>query len=191
MKRTSAKGVLVVAASLIALVGIGSNAAIADEAPAPEFIGVDGCKICHKKAADGDQYGKWLETRHAKAFETLGTPEAAKVATDKGLEGSPQQLDECLSCHVTAHGVAAERLGKKYTVEEGVGCEGCHGPGGVYKKKSIMEDREQALAAGMIIPTEETCTACHNDKSPTFKGFDFEKMRAKIIHPKPEAAVGG
>ena len=190
MTWTSTKSTLVLAVTLTAVLVAWPVPVLADDAPLPEFVGAGGCKICHKKAADGDQYGKWLTTGHAKAFETLGTPKAAEIAAAKGLEGSPQELDECLSCHVTAHGVEAERLGKKYKVEEGVGCESCHGAGGVYKKKAIMEDREKSLAAGMIIPTEETCTTCHNDKSPTFAGFDYEKMREKIIHPKPPAAEG-
>ncbi len=161
-----------------------------DEAP-PGFVGADGCKICHKKEADGNQYGKWLESPHAGAWKTLGTPEAAEVVKTLGLEGNPQEMDECLQCHVTAHGVAAERLGKKYAVEQGVGCESCHGPGEVYKKKSIMQDRDAAMAAGMVIPTADTCTQCHNDKSPTFDGFDFEEMKAKIAHPYPEKAAEG
>ena len=43
----------------------------------------------------------------------------------------------------------------------------------------------------MVIPTAETCTVCHNDKSPTFKEFDFEKMAAKIAHANPEKAAAG
>jgi hypothetical protein len=31
-------------------------------------------------------------------------------------------------------------------------CESCHGPGNEYKKMSIMNNREQALAAGMVLP---------------------------------------
>lgn len=153
-----------------------------------EFIGAAGCKMCHKKDATGNQYGQWLETRHAKAYETLGTDAAKKIAADKGLGDNPQEIDECLGCHVTGHGAAAELLGKKYDVAEGVGCESCHGAGGSYKKKKVMEDREAAVAAGMIVPTEETCTACHNDKSPTFDGFDFAEMAKKIAHPNPEKA---
>jgi hypothetical protein len=160
-----------------------------DEVAEPGFVGVGGCKMCHKKEADGNQHGKWLEGRHSKAFETLGGEKAAEIAAGLGHTGSPQELDECLSCHVTAHGVDAARLGKKYSIEEGVGCESCHGPGAVYKKKSIMADREQALAAGLVIPTEETCVTCHNEKSPTFTGFVFDEMVAKIAHPYPEAEV--
>ena len=42
-----------------------------------------------------------------------------------------------------------------------VGCEMCHGPGSEYKRKSVMRDREQALAAGLVIPTRDFCAKCH------------------------------
>lgn len=171
--------------------------AFAQEAKKPEaaapakahaFVGTDGCKLCHKLAAKGDQYGKWLASPHAKAFETLGTEAAMKVATAKGLKGNPQELPECLSCHVTAFGVKAELLGPKFKKEEGVGCESCHGAGADYKDKKTMEDHAAAMAAGLVMPTAETCKTCHNEKSPTYKAFDFTKAAALIAHPNPAKA---
>ncbi len=149
------------------------------------YVGVATCKMCHKKAKTGDQYGKWLESGHAKAYETLKGEAAAKIVAEKGLKGNAWELDECLQCHVTAHGVDAAQLGKKYKVEDGVGCESCHGPGSDYKKMKVMKDEAAAVAAGLVIPDEKTCVQCHNDKSPTFKGFDFEERFAKIAHPIP------
>jgi len=158
------------------------------------YIGVDGCKICHKSAKKGDQYGKWLEGPHAGAYKTLASEEAAAFAAERGLEGSPQEIDECLRCHVTAHGAKAELLGKKYDVKDGVGCESCHGPGADYKSKKVMESLEASVAAGLIVPSEETCLSCHNEDSPSFDGFVFEEMWAQIAHPRPaeaeEAAEG-
>jgi len=49
----------------------------------------------------------------------------------------------------------------------------------------VMKDHYAAVAAGLVVPTEETCTACHNDTSPTCKGFDFAEYSAKIAHPIP------
>jgi hypothetical protein len=49
-----------------------------------------------------------------------------------------------------------------------------------------MTDPEAAKAAGMVMAkTADACTKCHNDESPTFKEFDFEKRWAKIAHPVP------
>ena len=39
---------------------------------------------------------------------------------------------------------------------------------------------------GLVAPDEKLCTGCHNEESPTFEGFDYEKMLKKIAHPIPE-----
>jgi hypothetical protein len=154
------------------------------------FVGAGKCKTCHKKAEDGDQFGKWAESAHANAYATLATDEAKKIATDKGL-GNPQEAAECLSCHVTGYGVAAEFHGSKYDMTEGVSCESCHGAGGDYYKKSVMKaitaGETDGATVGLVTPDEKTCTGCHNDKSPTFTAFNFDEMVKKIAHPKPKA----
>ena len=169
-----------------------AGAAMATEpAAAHEFIGADGCKLCHKAEEKGNQYGKWQGSAHAKAYETLATDAAKKITAAKGLGDNPQAVAECLSCHVTGHGAKPELLGKKYAVAEGVSCESCHGAGGDYKKKATMESRELSIAAGMVVPDEKTCRTCHNEKSPSFKGFDFATAYAKIAHPDPTRAKSG
>ena len=35
-------------------------------------------------------------------------------------------------------------------------------------------------------PATQSCTLCHNDKSPTWKGFDEKAMVEKIAHPDPK-----
>jgi hypothetical protein len=69
--------------------------------------------------------------------------------------------------------------------EEGVGCEACHGPGSEYMKSEIMEDREQFLKHGGIIPDEARCKECHGDDE-----FHFEERLEKIAHPKPDEKGG-
>ena len=149
------------------------------------YVGADSCKMCHKKAEKGDQYGSWKQSGHAGAYEVLASDKAKEIAVAKGI-GNPQENGECLKCHVTGYGLDASRYEKKYTIEEGVACESCHGPGGDYKNIKIMKDVEQAKANGLIIPTEGTCSECHNEESPTFEGFDFEESYAEIAHPNPE-----
>ena len=63
----------------------------------------------------------------------IATAEAKDVAVKMGIKGDPQQVKECLSCHVTAYGASADIRGK-LTNEEGVSCEACHGAGSKYKK---------------------------------------------------------
>jgi hypothetical protein len=153
----------------------------------PEIIGAPKCKACHM-ARTGDQWKIWTESSHARAFETLASEEAGKIATAKGI-GNPQQEDACLKCHATraslGTGVVVSEKGG-YTDSEGVGCESCHGPGSEYKPKKVMVDPEAARAAGLVMNnTADACSRCHNEESPTFKGFDFEARWAEIAHPVP------
>lgn len=151
------------------------------------YVGADKCKMCHNSEAKGAQYTKWTQARHSKAYATLASEEAKKIAAEKGI-ADPQKAGECLKCHVTGHGMPAEKLTDKYKVEDGVGCESCHGPGSDYWKMSVMKDQAQSMAAGLVLPDEKTCIKCHNSESPTFKGFNFEEALAKIAHPNPQAA---
>jgi len=151
-----------------------------------KYIGAEKCKKCHKKEKNGAQYPKWQEGPHSKAYETLASNTAKIVAKASGVEGDPQKSPKCLECHVTAYGVDAAKLDSTYKITDGVGCESCHGPGSLYKKKKVMKDKDLSVAAGLIIPDEKVCTKCHNDKSPTFKEFNFEERAKKIAHPIPE-----
>jgi len=131
-----------------------------------DYIGAKKCKLCHKK--DGT-YTSWEKTAHAFAYDSLSAED--------------QKNKDLLKYYTT--GTTA-----KGTLLTGVQCEACHGPGSDYKKKSIMEDREKAIANGLLIPDENTCKSCHNEKAPKalaaiVKDFDFEKMKAKGIHDLP------
>ena len=155
----------------------------------PEIIGAPKCKTCHKSKT-GDQWKIWTESAHARAFETLASAESQKIAADRGL-GDPQQEIACLKCHATkaslGEGVVIYEKAK-YEDSEGVGCEACHGPGSDYKSRKVMIDPEAARAAGLIMNTG--CRKCHNDESPTFKGFDFEARWLDIAHALPGETAG-
>jgi hypothetical protein len=155
--------------------------------PAHNYVGAEKCKMCHNSPAKGAQFTKWTESKHSKAYQTLASEEAKKIAAAKNIP-DPQKADECLRCHVAGHGAPAAKLTDKYKVEDGVSCEACHGPGGDYWKMDVMKDKAKAQAAGLVIPDEKTCTGCHNQESPTFKGFDFKEAHAKIAHPNPQGA---
>jgi hypothetical protein len=179
--------------SAIAVVALLGATVAYDGAAAGEkhtFIGATKCKTCHKKPEVGEQFVLWEKSKHAQAYAALASDKAKEIAAAKGIENA-QEADECLKCHVTGHGAAAELLGTKYDKTEGVGCESCHGAGGDYYKKkamvAIMSGEIEGASLGLTIPDEKTCITCHNEESPTFEGFKFEEMVKKIAHPIPDA----
>ena len=84
-----------------------------------EYIGAAKCKMCHNKPETGTQYDIWKTSKHANAYAVLATPEAKKIATEKGI-ADPQKDQKCLKFHSTA-GAHAD-LNLSATVEEGVSC---------------------------------------------------------------------
>ena len=162
------------------------------------FIGAAACKTCHDKEDHGKQYSKWKEARHSKAFETLGSDAAKKIAKEKGIE-DPQKDANCLKCHVTAYTQPKELKHKKFKDEDGVQCETCHGPGENHKKvqlKAAMggdddDDEDEYEYEPLpedeitLSPKEETCRTCHNEESPSYKEFNFKKFAKKIRHWDP------
>lgn len=154
-----------------------------------KYVGVKKCKVCHKQEKYGNQYSRWLESKHSKAYETLASEEAKKIAKEKGIE-DPQKNGDCLKCHVTAFNVSQDLKMETFTLEEGVSCEACHGPGSEYKKLNVMKKLTageiEPASVGLQEPNEENCKGCHNEESPTYKEFDFEKFKAEIDHPLPK-----
>lgn len=153
--------------------------------PEHEFIGAKKCGICHKKPEQGAQLAIWEKTKHAEAIETLKTPEAKEVGQKAGVT-DPATDGKCLKCHSTSYSFTEQKVSDTIAVEEGVSCESCHGAGKDYMKKSVMENKQEAIAEGLVIPTEETCKKCHNEQSPTYKPFDFKESWDKIKHPLPK-----
>ena len=161
------------------------------------YVGARKCKSCHEKREMGSQYDWWTDSAHAKAFETLAGDQAHEWAAERDI-ANPQQADECVKCHVTAHGVPDEGVSRKFDRTAGVQCESCHGPGKDYRKKKVMIDRELAISKGLVVQSEKVCLSCHNDESPAWDaerytrpdggqtGFDYDQAVKAILHPVPE-----
>ncbi|MBD3220293.1 cytochrome C554 [bacterium] len=161
-----------------------------------QYIGAYKCFMCHKKDKSGNQMQNWLDGPHSKAYETLASEESHAIAKEMGL-GDPQKADECLKCHVTDHDAPASAYDDRFKAKDksddhfvdGVGCEACHGPGSEYKSMKAMKDitagELDGATVGLWTPDEALCVSCHNEESPTFKGFDLEEYMAEIAHPIP------
>lgn len=162
--------VLLLGACLVARV------AIAADANAPRHEGVATCasSLCHGSSkplqaysALQNEYTTWSQfDPHSKAYRTLLSPQSQEIARRMGI-GPAQQAPQCLACHAEA--VPAARRGARFQVEDGIGCEGCHGGAQKwlsthYQKPRVS--RSQSLVQGLI-PLEQpqvlaqTCLACH------------------------------
>jgi hypothetical protein len=153
-----------------------------------KYIGVEKCAgMCHKSDAKGNQLKVWQDSKHSQAFKNLQTPEADKIAQDKGFKTAAAETPECVKCHVLGKDIDPAELEDTFDKTQGVQCETCHGPGSEYKKITIMKDKALAEQNGLVIHTDKEafCTTCHNSDSPTFKGFNLDEMWAKIQHPDP------
>ena len=120
---------------LVALLGV--TGAAAAELPANDahrHMGVATCAAsqCHGSAVPRDgtgvpqnEYVTWTQADpHSKAYTLLLEEPSRRIAARLGI-GPAHEADVCLDCH--ADNVPAARRGEKFRIEDGVGCEACHG----------------------------------------------------------------
>jgi hypothetical protein len=112
----------------------------------------------------GNEFVTWYKyDRHSKSFQTLLSPESKRIAYLLGV-GSPQSDKLCLDCHATNSTHKAE----KFRIEDGVGCESCHGAGEQWLSTHTSKDATHAqnIANGLIdlknLSTRaQVCSSCH------------------------------
>jgi len=153
-----------------------------------KYVGIQSCAAtCHKSDSKGKQYEIWQDSKHSQAFKNLQTAEADQIAKDKGFNTPAAETPLCIKCHVLGKDIDPAELNDTFDKTDGVQCESCHGPGSEYKKISIMKDKQQAVANGLILHEDgsEFCKTCHNSDSPTFKSFDYNESWEKIKHTDP------
>ena len=151
----------------------------------PKFIGVEGCSKCHNSEATGKQVESWKGSAHARAFETLGSATARKIAAERGID-DPQADGRCVRCHTTGAGIPKSGFRPGFQASDGVQCEACHGAGEYYAKIEHMISSAKAREMGLIQPSAAVCVHCHNAESPTFKGFDFKTAVERVRHKLPK-----
>ena len=155
--------------------------------PTPQYVGAAACSSsnCHGSVTARldsamslqNEYVTWYKSdRHAKAYETLSTDRALRIARLVGMvDGTATPGDwlaraarpeRCLDCH--ALDVPAAQRGPKFKLEDGVSCEACHGPAGGWLTRHTERGWEpsQSLALGMRETSDpgtaaEICMGCH------------------------------
>jgi hypothetical protein len=146
-----------------------------------KHMGVGSCasSVCHgklKPVTDKDpggksrvalnEYRRWLlEDRHSQAYSVLSSQLSKQIAANMGL-ASPTAAPLCLDCH--ADNVAKAQRGPSFRIEDGVGCEACHGGAEQWIKSHASNTVQHSanVAAGMYQtdqpnPRATLCLSCH------------------------------
>lgn len=183
--------------------------------PQTGYVGVQNCATsqCHQKSTRPGApaaYPSWQKDPHATAFDggmsgkglrsgLLGD-RAAAIAKKMGL-GDPSREKLCLSCHAGSvqpdHSAIPLKLplhGSAGSIEDGVQCESCHGPGAAWIRVH-QRDHTAAVSAGMfdlLAPGNagQQCLACHKVIDPKLvlaghpdqSRFNFGTYAASIKH---------
>jgi hypothetical protein len=164
---------LLAAAALLAAAGLRA-------APLPEndghvHEGVASCAstVCHgrvNRAEDAtvwlNEYRVWLrQDYHSRAYRTLLTEQSKDIAQKLGLSAA-HTADLCLDCH--ADNVPVERRGERFQLDDGVGCEACHGGSERWLEShaELGTSHSDNVSRGLY-PTDEPlakaelCLSCH------------------------------
>jgi hypothetical protein len=169
---------------LMAAAGI-TGTGIAAELPqqAPEVhVGVATCasSTCHGRVVpDGssnvlqNEYRTWTRhDRHSGAYQTLLSSASRDIARKLGLENA-HEADVCLDCH--ADNVDQAKRGARFHIEDGVGCEACHGGAERWLTRHAAPgaSHESNVAAGMyptgdLVARTELCLSCHLGSADKF-----------------------
>lgn len=110
-----------------------------------ERVGSAACASCHAA-----EHAQWAASPHAHAMATLVGAKAADQPA-------------CVSCHATARvGGPPPATLEGYRMDESVGCESCHGPGGAHVAAKGGKDNIVGLGESCpVCVIEAVCTRCH------------------------------
>lgn len=141
-----------------------------------QYMGVATCASsnCHGAAAPRkstnvlqNEFSTWHKYgKHSKAWSVLLKDDAQKIGTHLGIE-KPEEDPLCLKCHATYLPDETKR-GAKFTYEDGVTCESCHGAAGgwitSHTKSGITH--EENIQNGLTNLSDLTirtklCLSCH------------------------------
>ncbi|PPR77279.1 MAG: hypothetical protein CFH01_01621, partial [Alphaproteobacteria bacterium MarineAlpha2_Bin1] len=113
-----------------------------------------------------NEYITWSTlSRHSKAYKTLQGERSKRIAINLGFE-DPTKIALCLSCH--ADNVPLNKRGTLFDINDGVGCESCHGGAENWLGKHVSGtgNHQDNLDLGMY-PTDQLfakatlCASCH------------------------------
>jgi hypothetical protein len=146
-----------------------------DRAP-DRHLGVATCagSLCHGGLApDGpvvrqNEYTTWSRhDAHSRAYAVLLEDRSLQIARNLSLGKPPHEEPLCLGCHTDYLPPGDGRRGPEFHLEDGVGCEACHGGSERWIETHTLADRHAENVARGMYPTDdalaraELCVSCH------------------------------
>ncbi|MBX3703289.1 MAG: hypothetical protein KF822_05905 [Steroidobacteraceae bacterium] len=161
--------------------------ALAADAPA-SHLGVASCasSVCHGVAKPVEnanvlrnEYVTWSHfDPHAGAFRTLREEASTRMAARLGIADAARE-PLCLDCH--AEHVPAARRGARFQLDDGVGCEACHGASSKWIASHDDAPRvthADNVAQGLVALERAdvragVCSACHVGSAARMAGHSL------------------
>jgi hypothetical protein len=150
-----------------------------------KYVGSKVCIKCHI-SRNRRHVERWKKTK----FKTFGRIREGFEKFDKqekkSVESRPTE-EQCYPCHATGY----DQEKREFT-EEGVTCEACHGPGGIYALELMAEKRAEegakiARANILETPVEKLCGNCH---TPTMHDMLIgREVIAGVVFTKTEENI--
>jgi hypothetical protein len=179
-------------ACIAALMLLSSAAAWSE--PAAKHLGVATCanSVCHGRgnvAEDSNiaqnEYRIWAKyDPHAQAYQTLLNADSKRIAANMGLADA-STAPACLACH--SDNVPAEQRGERFFINDGIGCEACHGGAERWidshyaarnEPEAYQATHQRSLEQGLL-KTEApevlagVCQGCHLGNSERFASHEM------------------
>ena len=121
------------------------------------------CGECHGLQINGNQQQVWENSKHSKAYKILSSDKSTEYTKKNNLEaGVTNKI--CLRCHTTDSFLEGPPKLSSFNIDEGVGCETCHGAGSKYSANDVMKSGQLFREYGGSKSNETTCLKCHNLK---------------------------
>jgi len=160
----------------LGLAVVSAIGAVADEAKRRhEGVATCASSLCHGssqplKAYESvlqNEYTTWSQfDPHSNAYKVLFNKQSQEIARRMGI-GPAHEAPACLVCHSDA--IPAAQRGVKFQLDDGVGCESCHGGSEKWLSTHYQVpkiSRSENLARGLVALENPdtlavTCLACH------------------------------
>lgn len=138
-----------------------------------KYLGVGSCASsnCHGQVTGSatsnvlrNEFSTWYKfDQHAQGYKSLLSEESKRIAYHLGL-GEPHREKLCLDCHATN----AKLTGERFSLEDGVGCESCHGASEGWLKSHVEANatHEKNVQNGLrdladLQVRASLCASCH------------------------------